>query len=86
MAQIPEPRRPVGGNIPSAGQYGSIGVQFAVGIVLFTLAGNWLDERLGTAPWLLLAGVMVGFAVSAAWIYRQLVIKPRERAKAEERS
>ena len=86
MAQNPEPRRRVGANIPSAGQYGSIGLQFGVGLVVFTLAGNWLDRRLGTGPWLLLVGVMLGFALSATWIYRQLVIKPRERAKREERS
>ncbi len=86
MAQNPEPRRRVGANIPSAGQYGSVGLQFAVGLVVFTLAGNWLDQRLGTAPWLLLAGVMLGFALSGMWIYRQMVVKPRERAKREERS
>ena len=86
MAQIPEPRRPMGRDIPSAGQYGSVGLQFGIGLVVFALAGNWLDKRLGTGPWLLLVGVMLGFALSAAWIYRQLVIKPRERAKREKRS
>ena len=85
MAQIPEPRRPVPGNIPNAGQYASVGLQFAIGIMAFTFAGSWLDGRLGTSPWLLLVGVMVGFGLSGFWIYRRLVVAPRERAKTEER-
>jgi F0F1-type ATP synthase assembly protein I len=84
MAQNSGPRKPVRGNIPDAGQYASVGFQFAAGLMLFTFAGSWLDKRLGTSPWLLLAGVMLGFGLSSAWIYRQLVIRPRESAKDRE--
>jgi len=81
MAQSSGPRKPVKrGDIPDAGQYASVGLQFAVGILVFTFAGSWLDRRLGTSPWLLLAGVALGFGLSSFWIYRQLVIRPRERA------
>jgi F0F1-type ATP synthase assembly protein I len=83
MAQNPEPRRPVPGNIPNAGQYASVGLQFAIGIMAFTFAGNWLDGRLGTKPWLLLLGVALGFALSSVWIYRRLVVTPREQAKGK---
>jgi hypothetical protein len=31
-----------------------VGLQFAVTIVAFALAGIWLDRRLGTSPWFVL--------------------------------
>jgi len=37
------------------------GMQFGLTICLFALLGNWLDGRLGSSPWLLLAGVLLGF-------------------------
>ena len=78
MAQLPDRRPGRGKNIPDAGEYA------LAGLLLFTFAGSWLDRRLGTSPWLLLAGVAAGFALSSFWIYRQLVISPRERAKEKE--
>lgn len=36
----------------------------AVELVLPALGGYWLDGRWGTAPWLLIAGVIVGAVVS----------------------
>lgn len=48
------------------------GLQFAAAIVLFLLLGQWLDERLGTEPWLLITGVMVGAAGGFYSLYRQL--------------
>ncbi|HET7462192.1 MAG TPA: AtpZ/AtpI family protein [Longimicrobium sp.] len=84
MANDRPPRRPVRQPIPDAGQYASVGLQFGLGILVFTFLGSWLDRRLGTGPWLLLIGVMLGFGLSAFWIYRQLVIRPRERANQDE--
>ncbi|MEX2572257.1 MAG: AtpZ/AtpI family protein [Gemmatimonadota bacterium] len=63
-----------------AGAFLGIGIQFAGSIILFLFAGKWLDERLGTEPWLLLLGVFVGAAAGFYSLYRQLVIAPRERA------
>jgi F0F1-type ATP synthase assembly protein I len=64
-----------------AGEVLGVGLQFALSIVLFLFVGRWLDEKLGTAPWLLLAGVMVGAAAGFYSLYRQLVIVPRERER-----
>lgn len=58
-----------------------VGLQFALSIVLFLFVGRWLDAKLGTAPWLLLAGVMLGAAAGFYSLYRQLVIAPRERER-----
>jgi ATP synthase protein I len=81
MALDREPRKAGRNDTPDASQYAGVGIQFAAGILLFTFAGRWLDGRLGTSPWLLLLGVMLGFALSTFWIYRQLVVRPRERAR-----
>ena len=39
-----------------------LGMQFGAAIVIFALAGNWLDGRWGTRPLLLILGVLLGFA------------------------
>jgi hypothetical protein len=57
-------------------------MQFAASIIAFLLLGMWLDRRLGTAPWLLIAGAALG-GVGGFWaMYRNLVVAPRERDAA----
>lgn len=58
-----------------------VGLQFAGAILIFLFAGRWLDARLGTDPWLLLIGVLVGASAGFFSLYRQLVIVPRERER-----
>ena len=53
-------------------------------LVFFLFAGRWLDERLGTEPWLLLVGVLVGATAGFYSMYRQLVIAPRRREENRE--
>lgn len=67
--------------LPGAGEYAGLGLQFALGILVFLFAGRWLDQRLGTEPWLLILGVFGGFGLSFYSIYRRLVVGPREREK-----
>ncbi len=64
-----------GGQDPS--QLAGIGIQFGVVLVAFLFAGKWLDDRLGTEPWLLMAGVFVGFGLSTAWMYWRLTARGR---------
>jgi F0F1-type ATP synthase assembly protein I len=45
-------------------QVGGMGITLALGVILFTAAGNWLDQRLGTSPALLMVGCLVGGALS----------------------
>jgi ATP synthase protein I len=67
-------------------QASSVGLAFAVAIVLGLAAGWWLDRELGTAPWLLLGGLFIGifagfknlFTVSAR-------IEKMEQRRAEEK-
>ena len=58
---------------PSAAQFAGVGLQFALSILVFLYAGQWLDRKLGTAPWLLLVGVFVGGAGSFYSMYRKLM-------------
>lgn len=80
MAGASGRKRPEG---PQMGEVAGVGLQFALAIVLFLLLGRWLDERLGTEPWLLLLGVVVGAVGGFYSMYRQLVIAPRERQERE---
>lgn len=80
MAQNSGGRPPGRPDVPGAAQYAGLGLTFGAGIVLFTLLGSWVDARLGSAPWGLMLGVFGGFALSLFWVYRRLVVAPRERA------
>lgn len=57
----------------AAGRYAGVGLQFAVSIVVFLYAGQWVDRRFGTAPWGVLAGVFVGASAAFYSIYRRLM-------------
>ena len=68
--------RAPGGDEPtgtSAAAYAGLGLQFALAILVFTFAGQWLDRRLGTEPWLLLVGVFLGAGGGFYSIYRRLM-------------
>jgi ATP synthase protein I len=55
-----------------AGRVLGVGLQFAGAIVLFLFAGRWVDSKLGTEPWFLLLGVLVGLVGGFLSLYRQL--------------
>ncbi len=44
------------------GPYLTLGLQLAITVVAFFFLGRWLDDKFGTAPWLMLAGLAVGVA------------------------
>lgn len=67
--------------IGNPGEFMGAGLQFAAAILLFLFAGRWLDERLGTSPWLVLLGVLLGFGLGFLSLYRKMVIIPRERER-----
>lgn len=71
-----------------AGKYAGFGVQFAIAILLFLYAGNWVDGKLGTAPLFLVLGVFVGAGASFYSIYQRLMADQRDaehRAAARKR-
>lgn len=40
----------------------SISVEIAAGTIIGYYSGRWLDSKLGTDPWLMIAGLLVGLA------------------------
>jgi F0F1-type ATP synthase assembly protein I len=64
-------RKPLSGS-----EFAGIGLQFGITIVVFALAGIWLDRRLGTSPWLLIVLVLGGSALAFWSMYRRLM-QPR---------
>lgn len=56
----------------SGSEFAGVGLQFAVSIVLFALAGIWLDKRLGSSPWFVLLMVFGGSGLSFWSMYRRV--------------
>ena len=57
----------------SAGQYAGHGMTFVIAILGGLYLGQWLDGKLGTAPWLLIAGVFTGAGASFYSMYSKLM-------------
>jgi len=48
----------------------TLGVQFAASVLLGFWGGRFLDHRLGSEPWLMVVGVLLGVAAGTIGIYR----------------
>ena len=42
------------------GPFFTLGIQLAAAVALMFFIGRWLDERWGTAPWMMLTGTALG--------------------------
>ena len=54
----------------SARRYFSIGIQAAASVVFYLLVGLLLDNWLGTFPWFMLGGILLGVAGMFALFFR----------------
>ena len=61
------------GALGEVGRLAGLGVQFAVTVALCAAAGWWADGGLGTSPWLLIAGALIGAAAAFYQVCRALV-------------
>jgi F0F1-type ATP synthase assembly protein I len=52
-----------------------MGTQFVVALLLSVYAGNWVDTRFGTAPFVLLVAIMLGGGGTFILSYRRLMRK-----------
>jgi len=64
-------------SLASAGTVAGMGLQFALSILLFLFAGQWIDGKLGTAPLFLIVFVFAGAGASFYSIYRKLMAQQR---------
>ena len=53
-----------------AGGLATAGIEFGVTVVLFVLAGRWLDGKLGTDPWLTVVLALIGVAAAMTLLIR----------------
>ena len=71
--------------VPGAGAAAGMGLQFAISVILFLLAGQWLDGKLGTSPLFLMVFVFVGAGASFYSIYRKLMEQQRREDEARKK-
>lgn len=72
----------------AAGPYMGLGLQLAGSMLLYVIAGYFLDRWLGTEPWLLIVGAVVGmisFFVQLALVVRRLNVETAQRARETKR-
>ena len=67
MAAGPDAR-----TLKTLGQLSTIGLAFVFALVLGFGAGVWLDNRLGTSPWLSLIGFAMGLAAGILNVVRTM--------------
>jgi hypothetical protein len=53
-------------------RYAGLGVQLAVSLLVFVLAGQWLDKRLGNTGMITIAAAFVGFGGTMYSLIRTL--------------
>ena len=58
-----------------------IGFYIAACILIGIFAGFWLDNKLGTRPWLLIVGLVVGLYLAIYGVYR--MIRPLMNDKSD---
>jgi ATP synthase protein I len=56
----------------------SVGLELGLSVVISVLFGMWLDGKLGTAPWLMLAWLGVGLAAGFRGVLRAVRRADRE--------
>ncbi len=57
-------------------------LQLVVAVILMFFLGNWLDGKFGTAPWLMMTGLMVGFGAGFFAFLRSV----QKMARSEDRN
>ncbi len=61
----------------------SVGIELAVSVIIGMFFGRWLDGRIGTAPWMMILFLCLGFAAGLKSIYRFVRQADRDAALAE---
>ena len=54
-------------------EYAGLGFELIMPAVLLLLGGRWLDTRLGTDPWLMITGAVLGFIAGFVNFFRRVL-------------
>ena len=65
------------------GRFSFIGIEFGVAILLGLVAGQWLDGKLGTDPWMTLLLIALGFTAATRDLFRLARAHKKELAKED---
>ena len=68
----PRKTDPKSGQELNISNFAGAGIQFALAIVLFLLAGQWVDRKLGSSPAFLLIGVFIGGGAAFYSLYTRV--------------
>ena len=66
----------------AAGRISAVGIELAAAVILCLLIGYWADGKLGTSPYLAIAGILLGSAIGFRAIYA--AAKQMQRQTEEE--
>jgi F0F1-type ATP synthase assembly protein I len=61
------------------GPFLTLGLQLSLTVLVFFFLGKWLDGALGSAPWLMLAGIIVGIAGGMVSFVRKAMALGRQQ-------
>ena len=57
----------------AAAPYMTLGLQIALAVVVFLFIGKYADDRFGTKPWLMVAGIVIGFTGGMIHFFRAVI-------------
>lgn len=60
------------GTLKTLGQLSTVGLSFVLALVMGFGGGYWLDQQLGSKPWLSFLGFFLGLAAGVLNVYRVL--------------
>lgn len=63
-----------------AGPLFGSGIQMAAAIVMMFFAGRWVDGKLGTSPWMMLLGILLGATAGLVHFFRTVIQQNRNDA------
>jgi F0F1-type ATP synthase assembly protein I len=72
--------------ITEFGPYLTIGMQLAIAVVGFFFLGRWLDDVFGTAPWLMIGGLILGTAGGFISFFRSAILMAKKEDELEHKS
>lgn len=69
----------------SVGNYSTVGIEFALSVIVGLFVGQWLDEKLGTGGWMTAAWLGFGTIAGARAVWRALERANKEAELAEQK-